>query len=246
MVKRPGFGIVIAIVLAVLAGLAVFWYARSAEDRAIEGEQAVTVYLSTQTIPEGTPLGSLVDQGLAKTTEVSAKLSPPGAVSVIDATNSSLVAVDTIQTGQILLAGDFTSGLTKSVSLSIPDGMMAMSMVLGSPQKIDFIRPSSRIAIFDTISTVSPDNPDAPADLTTRPLLDGVQVLAIGSTTEQGAPAATAETWTSSLVTVAVDQSQAEKLIHAIQSGGQLWMTLLGENTTLKPSVGVGNADLFK
>lgn len=246
MLKRPSVAIAIAVVLALLAGLAVFWYASSAENRAVQGEQAVTVYVSTQTIPEGTPLGSLVDQGLAKQTQVSAKLTPQGAVSVIDGTNASLVAVDQIPQDQVLLAGDFTSGLTKSTAIAIPDGMMAMSMVLGSPQKIDFVRPGSRIAIFDTVSTVNVDVPDAPAILTTRPLLDGIEVLAIGTTTEQGAPAAAPETWSNSLVTVSVDQTQAEKLIHAIQSGGQLWMTLLGENTTLKPSVGVGNDDLFK
>jgi hypothetical protein len=46
------------------------------------------------------------------------------------------------------------------------------------------------------------------------------------------------------LVTVAVTQEQAEKLIQGFQAGTP-YMALLGENTSLKKSAGVSDADLF-
>lgn len=244
--KRPTVPILIAVGLAVLAGLAVFLYARGAEQRALQDQQAVPVYVSNDVIPAGTSLGSAVAQGLAGQTQVSDKLSPPGAIAAVDASNSALVAVGDIPAGQVLLAGDFVTEAQKTVSITIPDGLMAVSMVLGDPQKVgSFIRPGSYIAIFDTMTGISPDNPDAAAVLTTRPLLDRVEVLAIGAVTKDNAAAATPDAWSNSLVTLALDQAQAEKLIHAIQTGS-LYMALLGENTTLKPSVGVSDVDLFK
>jgi hypothetical protein len=45
-------------------------------------------------------------------------------------------------------------------------------------------------------------------------------------------------------VTVAVDQGQAEKLIHGIQAG-VLYLALLGDNTSLESSAGVNNVSLF-
>ncbi len=245
--KRPIVPILVAIGLAFLAGLAVFLYARGAENRALQDQQAVPVYVTNDVVPAGTSLGAAVAQGLAGPTQVSDKLSPPSAVGIVDESNSGLVAAEDIPAGQVLLAGDFVTEAQQSVSINIPDGMMAVSLVLGDPQKVgSFVRPGSSIAIFDTMTAISPENPETGTPtLATRPLLDRVEVLAIGAVTQDNAGAATPDAWSNSLVTVAVDQAQAEKLIHAIQTGS-LYMALLGENTTLKPSVGVSDVDLFK
>ena len=97
--------------------------------------------------------------------------------------------------------------------------------------------------VFDTI-TLPNENTDAPPIRATRLLLDRVLVLAVGPVTERQAESAEAEEWQAQLVTMALDQVQAQKLIHGIETGA-LYMALLGENTTLKPSVGVSDADLF-
>lgn len=244
--KRPVVPIVIAVVLAVLAGLAVFLYARSAETRALQDQAAVTVLVSTSEIPAGLTLGDAVGQGLVEPTQVSDKLAPPAAISTVDASNSALVAADPIPAGQVILSGDFVTQMEQAKPIVIPDGMMAISVVLGDPQKVgSFLRPGSMVAIFDTMSAVSLEDANATATLTTRPLIDSVEVLAVGAVTQEGAGTATPDAWSNALVTLAVDQTQAEKIIHGTQTG-QLTMALLGDNTTLKPSVGVSNTDLFK
>ena len=45
--------IVIAVVLAIVAGALVFFFARSAENRALADEQPVNVLVTTQPIPQG-------------------------------------------------------------------------------------------------------------------------------------------------------------------------------------------------
>lgn len=244
--KRPIVPVLIAIGLAFLAGLAVFLYARGAESRAIQAETAVTVLVTTSAVPAGTTLGGAVAQGLIEQTQVSDKLVPDSAIGSVTPDNSEMVAAQELAAGQVVLSGDFAAAVQAQQPLSIPEGLMAVSVVLGDPQKVGtFVRPGSYIAVFDTVTMVDAENVQATAQLTTRPLLDRVQVLAIGPVTEQAAAGAGADAWSNALLTVAVDQGQAEKLIHGIQTG-QLYLALLGENTTLKPSVGVSNADLFK
>jgi pilus assembly protein CpaB len=122
---------------------------------------------------------------------------------------------------------------------------MAVSVLLEDPAKVgQFLRPGSRIAVFDTVK-VPPAEGESEPVVQTLPLLDGIEVLAIGPTTQQQASTATDETWQATLVTVAVDQAQAEKLIHGIQAG-VLYLALLGENTSLESSPGVNNINLVK
>ncbi|MEP7053638.1 MAG: Flp pilus assembly protein CpaB [Actinomycetota bacterium] len=104
----------------------------------------------------------------------------------------------------------------------------------------------------------------------TRLLLDRVDVLAVGATTtvvaqnssspDTSSPgtgskdktasdaaksaAATPVATTSVLLTLAVDQAQAQKLIHASQTGS-LYFTLLSDSYTPKPAPGVDNRNLF-
>jgi pilus assembly protein CpaB len=47
------------------------------------------------------------------------------------------------------------------------------------------------------------------------------------------------------LITVAVNQKQAEQLIHATQTGS-LYLALLSDTSKVAPSLGVDNNSLFK
>jgi pilus assembly protein CpaB len=260
--------IVIAVGLAVLAGIVVFLFARSTQSSSATGDQPVTVLVTTQQIAQGTTLQAAMDAGALNQTQVPIRLRPAGAVEAVTAQNGSLLAVGDLQVNQMVLDGDFASVLpaVASSALEVPEGLVAISVPLADPNKVGpFLRPGSEIGVFDTIALTgaaaaapaaegAADGAGEPgtgtgtggagSGTTTRLLIDKAMVLAIGPVNAEAASAATAEAWNAPLVTVAVTQAQAEKLIQALQSGTP-YMALLGPNTSLKQSAGVSDADLF-
>lgn len=242
--KRPIIPILIAVLLAIGAGFAVFLFASSSDSRAVADQQPVSVVVTTSEIPAGTSIGDAIDQGLIESTRVPDKLAPAGALQSLESVNRADVALASMPAGQVVFAGAFAAELPDVTPLQVPEGQMAVSVLLEDPAKVgQFLRPGSRIAVFDTIK-VPPADGETEAVIQTLPLLDGIEVLAIGPTTQQQAASATDESWAATLVTVAVDQAQAEKLIHGIQAG-VLYLALLGENTSLEQSSGVNNINLF-
>lgn len=242
--KRPIVPIVLALLLALAAGLAVFIYARSAEDRALQDQNPVTVLVNTDVIPLGMTLGDANSAGMITPQQVAQKLQPPGSLTEVNESNASLLALSAIPAGQILMSSDFGVGLPVTAPLVVPDGLLAVTVQIDVPAKVgSFLRPGSEIAVFDTV-TPPPDADGKVPPITTRPLLDRALVLGIGDYNEQSAGAAPPEAWSATLVTLAVDQTQAEKLIHGTRTGA-LYMALLSDTTTLKPSNGVNDANLF-
>ncbi len=243
--KRPIVPILIAVLLAVGAGFAVFLFASSSDSRAVADQQPVSIVVTTSEIAAGTSFGDALDQGLIESTQVPDKLAPNGAMQSLETANRADLAVANMPAGQVVLAGAFAAELPGVTPLQVPEGQMAVSVLLEDPAKVgQFLRPGSRIAVFDTVK-VPPAEGESEPVVQTLPLLDGIEVLAIGPTTQQQASTATDETWQATLVTVAVDQAQAEKLIHGIQAG-VLYLALLGENTSLESSPGVNNINLVK
>ena len=116
------------------------------------------------------------------------------------------------------------------------------------------------MAIFDTFSNSdgSSNIPDgeklgfgAGNHQVTRVLLPKVEVLAVGAKTAGNAAAdsdanetATATSGGAKTLTVAVNQNDAERLIHAVQTG-TLYFALLDDNSSVKPGAGVNNSNLF-
>lgn len=242
--KRPVIPIVIAIVLALAAGAAVYFYARTAENRALQAQQPVAVLTSASVIPMGTSLAQAQADGLIATTQVPEQLRPADAIDSVSAANRDLVALADIPAGQLLLAPAFGAAPTQVAALRVPDGLMAVTVLLEDPGKVgSFLRPGSQVAVFDTVARPGTEV-GMPMAFSTRPLIDRVEVLAVGAVTEEQEATATAEDWTARLVTLAVDQAQAERLVHGTHTG-VLTLALLGEDTTLTPSLGVSDADLF-
>ena len=134
--------------------------------------------------------------------------------------------------------------------------MIAMSLTLGDPQRVgNFVRPGSEVVVFDTHVPPAENGPGtntdqgaAPQPLTTRVLLDRVLVIAVGESTTTtpttNPDGTTAAAVPSALLTVAVDQTQAQTLIHALATGS-LYLGLLGEGTEIVKSNGVTDANLF-
>mgnify|MGYP003346691999 FL=1 len=145
--------IILAVGLALVAAGLVFFYTRGAEQRAIQDQQPTTVLVTTGTIPRGMSLGEAVSGGLAEQSQVPAAMAPTGAVTSVTADNSDLLSLNDINPGQILLSTNFIAELPDVSPVSIPDGLIAISVSLGDVNKVgNFLRPGAEVVIFDSYS----------------------------------------------------------------------------------------------
>lgn len=238
--KRPFLALALAIGLALIAGVFVFWFAAGADDRALASQNPTTVLVSQSSIPKGMSLSDAQTQGLLASTQVPAELKPDSSLSDVTLANGSSVAIEDIPPGQLLLTSAFGQEAPQEQAIDIPDGLMAVTVALEDPAKVGaFLRPGVRVAVFDT----RVEDPQQGVS-TTRPLLDDVLVLAIGDVPEQAESQAATDVWSAPLVTLAVDQRQAERLVHATRTG-QLYLALLGPEATINNSTGVSDATLY-
>jgi len=232
--------IIAAVVLAILAAVLVFLYTKGADQRVLADQQPVDVLVSSALIPQGMSLGDAVSGGLAEQTQVPGAMNPAGSIAGATPENSALLALNDVTPGQILLSDNFAAQLPDTTSIPVPDGQIAVSFTLADPERVgSFVRPGSEVVIFDTSAS-------GESGLVTRVLLDRVLVLAVGDSTESGATNADGTTAApSALLTVGVDQAQAEKLIQAIRTGS-LYLGLPGAGTDVVKSQGVGDGNLFE
>lgn len=237
--------IVLAIILAVVAAGIVFFYTRGAEQRVLDEQQPVAVLVTTGTIPAGMPLGDAVAGGLVESTQVPSTMAPTGAITSVTAENTGLLSLNTVSPGQILLTTNFVAEIPKAEAVPVPDGMIAISIALGDPQRVgNFVRPGSEVVVFNTYTAEGKDG-----GATTRVLLPKVMVLGVGDSTTNSAttnPDGTAGAQVpSALLTLALDQADAERIIFASQSGS-LYMGLLGEGTQIQANAGTTDGNLFE
>ncbi|MEI6404790.1 MAG: RcpC/CpaB family pilus assembly protein [Actinomycetes bacterium] len=128
--------------------------------------------------------------------------------------------------------------------LSVPSGMFAVSVDLADAAHVGrFLRPGSHIMILDTVAMPATSTDPSPQKIT-RILLSNVLVLAIANHTTSDQVDSTLTDASNFLVTVAVTQKQAEKLVHGIQTGA-LYMALLNGTTQVIPDGGVNDANIF-
>jgi pilus assembly protein CpaB len=167
---------------------------------------------------------------------------------------------------QLLLRGAFDEPSRVSGGLALPEGKLAVSVQMSAPEQVaGYVRPGAKIAIFDTF-TAGDSKSQLPSGerLTfgagvpqvTRVLLPRVEVIAIGTHDSPGsatsgnadkADATKSESTQSTsllIVTVAVTQLEAERLVHAVQTG-TLYLALLDESSNVTTGPGVDNKSLF-
>ncbi|HEX6076965.1 MAG TPA: Flp pilus assembly protein CpaB [Micromonosporaceae bacterium] len=266
MIRRV-LAIVIAVVLAVLGTTIVLGYVSYADARAIAGKKAVTVMVAKQRIPAGTSGARIRADGLAEPVRMPAETVPPGTLDQVGQELDDLVVTSDVQGSQLLLRGMFGDAVKSTGGLAIPEGKMAVSVQLLSPEQVaGFVRPGATIAIFDTFTMAGNNRVPSGEGLgraksdnhATRVLLPRVEVLAVGTygvegtRTSNGKTTRRASTGSRSdsgqaavLVTVAVTQSEAERLVHAVRTG-TLYLALVTESTDIEPGAGVDNRSLFK
>ena len=258
-----------ALVIALLGTSAVFAYVSRVEARAVTGQESVDVLVAAGRIAEGTLVSAAVQQKLIRIQAMPRRTVPEGALTTL-ADVTAQAAVSDIYTGEVLLAAKFADRTARTGDLVIPDDKIAISVQLGDPQRVaGFVVPGSEVAIFNTLESTSAKvsgratqtssgttksatvNVEAAVDdEMTRLLLPRVTVIAVGPATLRP-PADTGEKKEGvkpvavAVLTVAVTQADAERLVHAAQTG-DLYFGLLSAKSKTGPSKGVSNSTLFK
>ncbi len=250
---RRILGVVLAIVLAVVGTAAVLLYVNSVRSTVASGQRAVKVLVAAERIPAGTTGGHLVERNLVHQITVPASSVPADALSTIPADLDQLVVTADVQPSQLIMRGMFGQPTTLSGGLTIPEGKVAVTVQVGIPEQVaGYVRPGSQIAIFDTYTITGKGSSSSNSSAKgTRVLLPRVEVIATGAYFTDGSTSSDASTTgnqrsgaQTKVVTVAVTQPEAEKLIQASQTG-DLYFALLTDSSDVKPGPGVTNLTMF-
>jgi pilus assembly protein CpaB len=136
----------------------------------------------------------------------------------------------------------------------IPDDKMAVSIELTDFERVaGFVNPGSEVAIFGSAATPVrrlPDGTEQTLSAVTRIILTRVPVIGVGTTsvtsttiTTDGGEQVT-EAVPRTIITVAVTQEEAEKLVLADRTT-ELTFALLGAETDSRDKAGVNPVDIL-
>lgn len=142
-------GVIAAAVMAVIGTVILVVFVRGAEDRALEGEELVTVLVTEQQIPAGTPAAQMVE--LVTTEQIPAKIAPEGVVSDLVQVQGLVNSVDFLA-GETLLAGRFVEPENFNArrgSVEVPEGLLEVTLAMSQEQFVGGIpTPGDKIALI--------------------------------------------------------------------------------------------------
>lgn len=242
--------LIVAIVIAALGATLVFLYVQGINDRAVADQQPVKVLSATSQIEAGETIEAAQSAGKLDLVDIPRANVLPGALTSTDSLAGE-IALTTVYPGEQILPGRFGVPGSRQ-SLTIPDGTMAISIQLDDPNRVaGFVVPGSKVAIFDSAGDTSTDSgSSSTSGMFTRILLPEVEVIGVGTTTilntttTDATGAQTTEQIPSTILTLALTQSQAERVIFAKQNG-TLSLGLLNDKSRVRPGTGVSSKNLF-
>jgi pilus assembly protein CpaB len=242
--------ITLAALLAVLGTGLVLAYVHKANTRAIEGMQAVTVIVAQTAIPSGTSAGAAQRDGMLARQKLPASSVPADAVRSITPGLDPLVTSAAMQSGQLLLRPTLVRAAQTTGGVAIPPGMVAVTALLCVQEEVaGYVHAGSNVAVFDTYPVkgaglqrtcdVSHQVPGITA-VGTRIVLIKAQVLSVGAapqstpnTSSAGTSALASSTAQGTeLVTLAVNQADAERVIQIAETGMPYLALLTPESHT--------------
>ncbi|MBA2695613.1 MAG: Flp pilus assembly protein CpaB [Actinobacteria bacterium] len=245
--ERRKILLVVAAVVAALGATLVFLYARGAESRAVAQFETVEVLSAAQRIERGESMEDALAAGKVTLEPVTVDEVLEGATPDDEAFVGQ-VALTTVYPGEQLLPVKFGAAdeVESTSSLPVPDGKVAIAVSLTDQGRVgSFTRPGSEVAIY-----LSEQEPKDGSPSYTRMLLPRVTVIGTGSTTQVQSTTTTADGQTvaeqlpNTLLTLAVDQREAEKVLFA-QDTGTLSFALLPAKGELEDTGGVRATNLF-
>lgn len=221
--------LIVAVFVALIGTALVFVYVQGADKRAQQKFDSVQVLKATQNIAAGEQYDAALSSGKISLQDVPRDQLNTGYQSTTTALKGEVAAVP-IFAGQQIISSQFGNSVAEAQSpLPIPKGMLAISINLSDPDRVaGNIQNGSAVAIFVTGTLTA--NPGAAGGASTgaagvestRLLLPKVTVLNVGSpqppttstTTDQNGTQTT-EQLPRTLLTIAVTQKDAQKVILA-------------------------------
>ncbi|MHB8669488.1 MAG: Flp pilus assembly protein CpaB [Acidimicrobiales bacterium] len=217
--------LLVAVVVAAVAGVATYRYLNDVRNSAGKKANLVPVFIVDRPIARGTPAATAVSKGLVKLTQVDEKLRPPNAFEGDLASLRGLVAVIDLPPGQVLVPGLFVKPAVAQGTLSrqLADGNVAVTVSADGVRGVaSNVVPGDFVDLLVLVSPVKPDGtPGGPKNL--RFLYQNVKVLAIGTSGAVPTPASTTPpaggsanaAAGSGLITFEVPAFAAEKIAYA-------------------------------
>jgi pilus assembly protein CpaB len=239
--------LLVAVLIALVGTSLIVVYVQGIDARAAEGQELVEVLVATETIDAGESVSAAQEDGKFERKEVRRDDLVDGALSSTSSI-SDLVATGTIYPGEQLIAKKFGT-LGDTDSLVIPDDKMAVSIELTDFERVaGFVNPGNEVAIFATATSptlIEPNGEETKLGDWTRIVLARVPVVGVGTTsvtsrtteTEEGEQVT--EEVPRTVLTIAVTQAEAEKLIHADRTT-DLTFALLTDESKSQDDRGVG------
>ncbi len=231
-----------AMLVAALGTGSVLLYVRGVDDRALRNQDPVQVLVAKSVIHAGTPVSTAQSNGAFVLKTVPRSAVAQGALSSLTGMSDKVAAADIFPNEQIL-PGKLTSAGAVG-SLPIPAGKLAMSVQLGDPQRVaGFVAPGSEVAVFATVTPPATTGGAGAVEITNL-LLARVPVIAVGPTTVRAGDDRNKEALPTAILTLAVSQREAAKLVQATQTG-QLYFALLTKDSKVGPAPAVDSRNLF-
>ncbi|MDB4261618.1 Flp pilus assembly protein CpaB [bacterium] len=237
----------IVIALAVIAGiLAVFMVQRHVDN--LRGETK-TVFKATTNLKKGDVVGGAMEKVSIPAGLFPALLKEAPQAELLDFVRTTALR-QPVAAGDVLMFRHFSSSIDQGVLPEIPPGMKAISISVSQESAVSyFIQPGDLVDVMGTLIAAQPtaDGMAAGArqDVSTRPILQAVRVLAVG---EQYRRSSRQLMDAYSSVTLLVSMEEAAKLIFARDFlSANMTLILRGEGDdsvqSRLPEVGVETLD---
>jgi pilus assembly protein CpaB len=219
--------ITVAIVLAAFGAAGglflIFTADQRAQDRLADG---ITVAVASSNIGVGTSGARIQAEKLIKLVRFPKANVPDDALTDFGDGYAKLVLQSNVAANQMLLKGNFAEASHVTSGLALDDGKIAITIPTGAPaQSASYIRAGSQVVIFYTYNQASPNGA---VQQVTKVLIPKVQILAV---TPGG---------NGLLITVGVNQADAERLIESVNHGS-LYLGLLTDSADVHQDNGVNN-----
>ncbi|HEV7534463.1 MAG TPA: Flp pilus assembly protein CpaB [Acidimicrobiia bacterium] len=253
--------LVVAVALAGLTAFLTFHYANSADERAFKDAQLVEAFVVKKDIPKGFPGERAIDEGYVGKESIPRKFFPAKGITNAQALRGQ-VALAPLSVGLPLVEGSFVEPRVAQESFAqrLGKGMQAVTLAISDVQGVArLVVPGDHVNLMLTADKPAAAGAGAAAPAAgdnkeTQFVLQNVEVLAVGNSTtlqpgETAAQAAgdvagQAKTVDSGLMTFAVPGLDAERVVHASESGS-LHLTLVPPDYTPAPVPPVNRGNLF-
>lgn len=151
--NRRVVGAVAAILLAAVGTFVLVAYVRGAEERALEGEQSVSVLVVSESIEKGTPVSDIADR--VKAELVPAKVQTAGTVEDLSELEGTVAAVDLLPGDQIVASRFIApSAFQAARPVEVPEGLLEVTVSLNPERAF-----GGQVTPGDTVAIVASFDP---------------------------------------------------------------------------------------